>query len=48
MVSFRGHCQALTTIFCHRGMCVWMCSVDVAMKGFCEHDGNSHGAAPVH
>lgn len=42
MVSFWGCYQALKKMFCHCGMC-W-CD---AMKGCCERDGSSHGAAPV-
>lgn len=41
-VRFRGRCQALQKIFvameCER-------RDDVARKGYCEHDRNSHGAA---
>ncbi len=35
-------------IICRHGVCVcvYVCRGGVAKKGYCEHDGNSHGAAP--
>lgn len=38
---FEGRCQALK-----KDLCACMCRDDAAMNCYCEHDRNSHGAAP--